>query len=72
MNQEEAENFVQVWQTSTSRAEVMERLGLSLRQVDGRAYRLRRRGVPLKTHWDAHGALDIEALKKLAESVGKS
>lgn len=68
MNQSEAENFVRIWQTSKNRAEVMERLGLSNRQVDGRAYRLRKMGVRLKTFNDG-GGLDVEALTKLADSL---
>ena len=69
MNQQEAENFIRVWQTSDNRLEVMERLGLSARQVDGRAYRLRKQGVNLKRHDLALGPLDINALKKLADSL---
>lgn len=72
MNQQEAENFIRVWQTSNSRVEVIERLNLSARQIDGRAYRLRKKGVELKTHGDAQGPLDVDALKKLAESLSEN
>lgn len=69
MNQQEAEEFVRVWQTSNSRAEVMERLGLESRQVDGRAYRLRKQGVALKTYSVTYKHLDVDRLKQLAESL---
>lgn len=69
MNQQEAEEFVRVWQTSNSRAEVMERLSLEPRQVDGRAYRLRKQGVPLKTYSATHKLLDVDRLKRLAQEL---
>lgn len=67
MTQQEAEEFVKVWQSSGSKTQIAERLGLSLRQVDGRGYRLRKQGVRLRDHrTERHDELDIDALNKIA------
>lgn len=40
--------FIRVWQLSNSLKEVADKLGLSIKWVGVKAYRLRKLGVPLK------------------------
>ncbi len=64
-----ADEFVKIWQTSSTGKEVANRVGSSLNAVVVRAYQLRRLGVPLKRMKSAGERLDIPTLKALAESL---
>jgi len=63
-----AAQFVEKWQSHGPG--YFENLGYSVNAVKARAAKLRKLGVPLKV-WSTvrTGGLDIEALKKLAESL---
>lgn len=70
MRQKDAENFIRVWQGSSSKEEAAEKLGLSVTVAVARAYRLRKEGVKLKSFNRRNVPLDMDALKKLADSLG--
>ena len=44
------DQFIQIWQTCLSAAEVAERLGISLGQASVKAHRLRKSGISLKRY----------------------
>lgn len=69
ITQEQAEEFVKLWQTSTTGVVVAKKLGLSRQRVHQIASQLRLAGVPLKQKKEPNSydnALDIEKLKQLA------
>lgn len=68
MNNDEAKEFVKIWQTSNSVKEVAEKLGISEPTAWSRGNKLRKAGVPLKKFSRA-STLDIDELKRLAESL---
>lgn len=68
------EDFVRAWQAGASANDVAKALGLSRWTAIGRAYRLRKRGVPLKRMPGSGGSnkkdsAEIARLCKLAESL---
>lgn len=60
------EEFIRIWQTSTSIDEVVEKTGMKRKSVPSRAVRLRRRGVMLKYMQKPHEQ-DWEYLARLAK-----
>ena len=62
-----AEEFVSVWQSSSSLIEVSKRLGLSKLTLSVRATRYRNAGIPLKKFIvQDNKCLDVAGLTKLA------
>ena len=69
-NRVTAEEFVKLWQASSSLHEVSERSGISAAYANSRACRYRKNGVALKKFPRAR-KLDWAALADLAKSCGK-
>ena len=65
------EKFIEIWQTSETLSDVVEKTGQQKKAIlTQRAACLRRRGVPLKKLRSCgRRVLDIEKLKDLAESL---
>lgn len=62
--------FVRVWQRAGSRAEVAEKLGISLQRVEAFATRLRKRGVKLRVFTKSGAnSIDPVALNRLIEEL---
>lgn len=69
ISQEQAEEFVKLWQTSTTGVVVAKKLGLSRQRVHQIASQLRLLGIPLKQKKEPNSysnTLDIEKLKQIA------
>lgn len=66
-----AEDFIRIWQTAESAAEVAEKTGIRWDMARSRAQKLIRKGVPLKNiKLDPRGsALNLPALIELAKSL---
>lgn len=67
-----AEDFVRVWQTSSSTAEVASRTGMTRQAVTVRAHSYRQKGVKLK-RFPPPGSrsVNVAMLNALAESLAK-
>jgi hypothetical protein len=63
-------DFVTIWQTSKSRAEVVARAGMDFNTLRVRANYYRRQGVDLK-YYDNNNYKDYSALAELAEKLKK-
>jgi len=67
-----ASEFVTVWQTSSSVAEVMRRTGLTRAAASTRASSYRRKGVPMKTMYGTPSPkVDWKGLAALAKALGE-
>lgn len=66
-----SEQFVEIWQTSKTVAEVVERTGLTLQRVYSKSWYFRRQKVPLKKHPYAPKN-DWDSLADLARSFAKN
>ena len=68
-----AEDFVNIWQTSESREEVVDRLGQQMSTVIARSNNLRKAGVNLKkiapTGARGRKVLDVDGLNALIEQI---
>lgn len=64
--------FVRAWQTSTSVAAVVRRIGGTVRAADVRASHYRRRGVPMRSlPLSARHRVDVPALASLARRLAR-
>ena len=66
-----AEEFIKVWQTSSSLAEVCERLGRPPVHMSARASQYRRKGIALKS-FGRGGPVDWDAMAAFAASLVES
>lgn len=66
-----AEQFIRVWQTSSSPVEVSKRLDMTYSSVNARAADYRKKGIPLKSfkHNRSVLKLNIDELKQLASEL---
>ena len=65
-----AEEFVRIWQTSTSVKEVCEKTGNTESSVRARADKYKNeKGIPLKRFANKTRTIEVEALKKLAQEL---
>ena len=62
-----AEAFIEAWQTSNTKAVVMEKTGMNKNAVSQRAYTYRKRGVPLRNFKGAGARRSPEEWARLAE-----
>tara|TARA_R110000824_G_scaffold10774_10_gene47237 strand:+ start:1915 stop:2184 length:270 start_codon:yes stop_codon:yes gene_type:complete len=65
------EDFIKIWQTSLTTAEVMEKTDLKVHAARTRACMYRKKGIPLKYMTRGKKRLDVEALTKLAVEYGE-
>ena len=64
-----AEEFVRIWQSSETTAEVAEKTGLKKSGVSNRASRFKTKGIPLKDMRNDSRGLDVQNLKALAKKL---
>jgi hypothetical protein len=64
------ERFVRAWQAAKSLAEVGTKTSMHPMAASRLAFRLRKRGIPLKRFATSSGGrIDVEALKRIAEEA---
>lgn len=73
MNQQQAEEFIRIWQTSDSVIEAAEKLGISANAARSQASRLRRKGIPLILGPGGRDRIeDYGKLRELAEKLSEN
>jgi hypothetical protein len=71
MTEVTAQAFVEAWETSSSTAEVAQKLGMPRKTVRSRVNQYRELGVKLKLYQRGRQKTDVEGLNRLIEQLAQ-